>query len=169
MFLTNTFRLFNLKHTLGPLRYFSSTQKQAIELLDKIHREESKISPNIKRATKVDVPQFNEKAVEVSEEVTFKHSPGKFMKYMDTSLEKFFYQRNYTLENFNFYLQVLWEQYKIEEWEKALSRMQILGIKPSPESYNYLLTAYAKLGNIDKAEEVFSLSKLCKSHFYSQK
>ena len=30
--------------------------------------------------------------------------PAEFMKHMDTSLENFFYQRPYTVKNFNFYL-----------------------------------------------------------------
>ena len=36
-----------------------------------------------------------------------KLTPGGYLKYMDTSFESFFYQRDYNLKNFNFYLQVL--------------------------------------------------------------
>jgi hypothetical protein len=36
-----------------------------------------------------------------------KVTPGSYVKHIDTSFESFFYQREYTLKNFNFYLQVL--------------------------------------------------------------
>lgn len=34
------------------------------------------------------------------------------MKYMDSSFEGFFYQREYSLKNFNFLLQILNQQHK---------------------------------------------------------
>lgn len=35
--------------------------------------------------------------------------------------------------------------------------MKLLGVEPDLESYNHLLTVYAKKGEIDKAEEVLAL------------
>lgn len=116
--------------------------------------EEGKISPKIKSVTKDEMPDFSLAKDEISEAVTFKGHPTKFMKYMDTSMEKFFYVREYNLENFNFYLQVLSSQYKAEEAQKAIERMQMLGIEPDSTSYALLMTSFAKLKNIDKVEEI---------------
>ncbi len=55
---------------------------------------------------------------------------------MDTSYESFFYQRDYTLKNFKFYLQVLAQQYKHEDALKAFRRMEDMGLKPDDEAYN---------------------------------
>lgn len=81
------------------------------------------------------------------------------MKYMDTSMEKFFYQRNYTLENFNFYLQVLCSQYKGEETLKVLDQMKTLGIEPDKASYVHVITTFAKLKDIDKVEELIETGR----------
>jgi hypothetical protein len=43
-----------------------------------------------------------------------KTRPGEYLKHMDTAFETFFYQRDYSLKNFNFYLQVLAQQYKAD-------------------------------------------------------
>lgn len=124
--------------------FATSDQKAAVDLLAKIHREAPKVNPKVKEITDVQMPDFNEVQEEMSDAVTFKHTPNKFMKYMDTSMEKFFYQRDYTLQNFNFYLQVLSAQYKVEEAEKAFERMQILGLQPDKETFNHLITVNAK-------------------------
>jgi len=143
-----------------PLRAFSSQHyRDAVDLLDKIQTLEPKISPEVKKLTKIDIPEFMERKQEISEALTFKHTPNKFMKYMDTSMEKFFYQRDYNKKNFNFYLQILSSQYKIEEAEKAIERMKILGIEPDLETYNHLATLYAKQGDVDTVEEIMELGK----------
>lgn len=154
---------FNLTHSI---RCFSTNYSQALDLLSKIHYAESKISPEIKKVTKVDMPNFNERTENISEALTFKHSPNKFMRYMDTSMEKFFYQREYTQKNFNFYLQVLCSQYKTEEIEKAFRNMKTLGIEPDLESYTHLITAFAKLGDIDKVEQIFDEGRVTFSKIF---
>lgn len=82
------------------------------------------------------------------------------MRYAYSTTYRFFYQRNYTLQNFNFYLQVLSAQYKAEEAEKALDKMQILGLQPDKETFNHLITVNAKLKNLDRVEELIEMGKL---------
>jgi len=125
-----------------------------VDLLSKIHREDTKVSPLVKETTKVGMYDFNETKEHISEALTFKSSPGKFMKYMDTGIEKFFYQRDYTLENFNFYLQVLSSQYKGDEAEEVIQKMKILGIKPDYETYTQLIAVSAKLKNVERVEQL---------------
>lgn len=140
--------------------FAKSEKKHAVDLIGKIHREEPKYPPEIKKVADVKMPTFSETLEEGEEEAkTLKYSPNKFMKYMDTSMEKFFYQREYTLKNFNFYLQVLTSQYKAEEAKKVISKMVTLGISPDSESYNHLVTVHAKLGELDKVEEIIAMGK----------
>lgn len=134
-------------------KWFSkSEKKKALDLVGKIHREDVKYSPEIKKVADSKIEEFNELIEEPSEAKTLKYAPNKFMKYMDTSMEKFFYQRDYSITNFNFYLQVLTSQYKVDEVVEVFEKMKILGIQPNSESYTHIITAYSKLGNIDKAE-----------------
>ena len=76
------------------------------------------------------------------------------MKHMDTTFENFFYQRDYTLKNFNFYLQVLAQQYKTKEAMEAYKKMETLGIKPNDETFTQLMTAYAKNKDIEMVEKI---------------
>ena len=66
------------------------------------------------------------------------------MKHLDTSFESFFYQRDYTLQNFQFYLQVLSQQYKKDDALKALRKMEAMGIVPNDTIYNLVMLAFAK-------------------------
>jgi hypothetical protein len=48
---------------------------------------------------------------------------------MDSSLEGFFYKRDYNLQNFNFYLQVLAEQKRFPESLRALEKMKVISLQ----------------------------------------
>ena len=76
------------------------------------------------------------------------------MKHIDTSFESFFYQRDYSLKSFNFYLQVLAQQYKSKEALDALRKMETLGLKPDDQSYNCVMTAFAKNRDIPMVEKL---------------
>lgn len=82
-----------------------------------------------------------------------------YMKNIDSSFEGFFFKREFNLNNFNFYIQVLARQGKREEAENALTKMEEMGIKPNMDTYNQLMVAYARDKNIEKCEEVFDLLK----------
>lgn len=81
-----------------------------------------------------------------------KYAPGHFLKQIDTSFESFFYQRDYTLKNFNFYLQVLAQQYKDEDALKTLRKMETMGLKPDDQTYNQVMVALAKNRKIEQVE-----------------
>jgi hypothetical protein len=63
----------------------------------------------MKKEMKQRFPEFDDKAkVDLNDEVTqAKMSPNAYLKNIDSSFENFFYQRDYSVKNFNFYLQVL--------------------------------------------------------------
>lgn len=67
------------------------------------------MAPLMKKEIKERFPEFDEKApVSMSDEMSqAKMAPGEYLKNIDTSFESFFYQRDYNLKNFNFYMQVL--------------------------------------------------------------
>lgn len=46
-------------------------------------------------------------------------------KKMDSSLEGFFYKRDYNIKNFNFLLQILSEKKQYEESLKILDKMEV--------------------------------------------
>jgi hypothetical protein len=78
-------------------------------------------------------------------------------KKMDSSLEGFFYKRNFSLKNFNFLLQILAEQKKLSESIKALEKMKVknnskskeLGLSPDKTTFNFLIKACAKVNDSD--------------------
>ena len=76
------------------------------------------------------------------------------MKHMDTSFESFFYQRDYSLRSFRFYLQVLAAQYKHEDALKAFRRMESMNIRPDDTIYNLLMLGFAKNRNLEMVEKL---------------
>ena len=92
-------------------------------------------------------------------ELMNKVSSSNYLKLMDSTFEGFFYKRDYTLKNFNFYLQVLAKQHKTDEALEILKKMNTIGITANYESYNHVLSAFSHSKNIEKAEEVFQLAK----------
>lgn len=70
-------------------------------------------------------------------------------------MESFFYQRPYTLENFNFLLNLISEQnpsdFK-ERIDQVIHKMGLLNIKPDEKSYNYIIKAAAKARQVKLAE-----------------
>jgi pentatricopeptide repeat protein len=82
-----------------------------------------------------------------------------YMKHLDSSFEGFFFKREYNLKNFNYYLQVLVRQHKSEQLEEVLNKMEEIGIQPNIQSYNQVLTGYAKSKDIEKCEKIFSIIK----------
>lgn len=82
-----------------------------------------------------------------------------YMKHLDSSFEGFFFKREYNLKNFNYYLQVLIRQHKVDECELTIKKMEEIGIQPNLESYNQLLTGYAKNKDIEQCERIFGIIK----------
>jgi len=82
-----------------------------------------------------------------------------YMKHLDTSFEGFFFKRDFNLNNFNYYIQVLARQGKVQESENALIKMEEMKIQPNIETYTHLMTCYAREKNITKCEELFDLVK----------
>jgi pentatricopeptide repeat domain (PPR motif) len=70
---------------------------------------------------------------------------------MDTSLEGFFYKREYNLANFNFLLQVLAEQKKFDEALKAFEKMKV--------------TSKATPTNLSTRHSIYILTRLHTSSF----
>ncbi len=74
------------------------------------------MAKEIKKELDRRIPEFDDK-VQLSMNDPMmqpKMTPNEFMKNIDTSFESFFYQRDYSLKNFNFYLQVLAQQHKCD-------------------------------------------------------
>lgn len=82
-----------------------------------------------------------------------------FLKKIDSSFEGFFFKREFNLNNFNYYLQVLSRQFKCNEFDGVLQKMKEMGIKPNLTTYTNLITGYARAKDIKKCEEIFSLVK----------
>jgi hypothetical protein len=68
------------------------------------------LAPLMKQELKKRFPEFDEDPSKPAEGggldgfVDPKLTPGGYLKHMDTSFESFFYQRDYSMKNFNFYL-----------------------------------------------------------------
>lgn len=73
-------------------------------------------------------------------------------------MESFFFERPYSLENFNFLINLIAEQSPADylvRLEEALRKMDLLAIKPNEKTYNYLVKAAGKAGDTSKAEAFF--------------
>jgi pentatricopeptide repeat protein len=119
--------------------------------------EKNEISPKLKEEITNMTTLLSEKSSPFYENVMERADAHNYMKMLDSSFEGFFFKREYSLKNFNYYLQVLVRQYKRKECEEAIQKMQELGIKPDIESYVQLLTVYAKSKDIDNSERVFEI------------
>jgi pentatricopeptide repeat protein len=82
-----------------------------------------------------------------------------FLKNIDSSFEGFFFKREFNLNNFNYYIQVLSRQFKCNQFDGVLQKMHEMGIKPNLTTYTNLLTGYARAKDIQKCEEIFTLVK----------
>lgn len=142
---------------------FASKQKNARALMIKSSKklEGPKLSPQVKEALKNDLEKHL--ATRDPTKMTLVDPESiriqDVYKLMDTSLEGFFYKREYNLANFNFLLQVLAEQKKFDEALKAFEKMKTLNIYPNQITYVQLLTACSKAKDAQKAEEIFLEAK----------
>ena len=67
------------------------------------------MAPLMKKELKEKFPEFDaaptlENSMQQGNFDEIKLSPGEYLKHMDTSFESFFYQRDYSVKSFNFYL-----------------------------------------------------------------
>jgi hypothetical protein len=64
------------------------------------------MAPLIKQEIKKRFPEFDDhRKITIHDEgFQAKTSPGEYLKHIDTTYESFFYQRDYSLKNFTFYL-----------------------------------------------------------------
>ena len=73
-------------------------------------------------------------------------------------MESFFYERAYTLENFNFLLNIIAEQAPKDfqdQISQVLNKMALLNIKPDEKSYNYLIKDASNMKEVRLAEQYF--------------
>ena len=69
-------------------------------------------------------------------------------------MESFFFERSYSLENFNFLLNLIAEQAPKDyqaRLQQVLQKMQMLRVKPDEKTYNYLIKAAGKAKDIANA------------------
>lgn len=67
------------------------------------------MAPMMKKEIREKFPEFDaaptlENSMQQGNLDEIKLSPGEYLKHMDTSFESFFYQRDYSMKSFNFYL-----------------------------------------------------------------
>jgi hypothetical protein len=70
---------------------------------------------------------------------------------MDSSVDSFFLKREYTLNNFNFLLNILAEQQNTDKIPAVLDKMAFLKMLPDETSYNYMVKAAANKGDVQLA------------------
>ena len=126
-----------------------------VDLLETVPIKAPKVSPAVKTEIKKKIPAYIDDLMkDIPEDLALEESgdpasfksktPDQFMKHMDSTFESFFYQRDYTLKNFCFYLQVLSHQQKKDDALVAFRRMEQMGIRPNDTAYNYLMLNFAK-------------------------
>lgn len=88
--------------------------------------------------------------------------PQQMLHLLVADFTHFFKNRNFTLNNFNLFLQVCCEQGKDLQAEEAFQKMELYGLKPSIRSYAYIIEVFGKQKNVPKAKTYFdeSLQKI---------
>jgi pentatricopeptide repeat protein len=119
--------------------------------------EKNEISPTIREEIKNMSSFLSDKESLFYDNVMEKADAHNYMKMLDSTFEGFFFKREFTLKNFNYYLQVLTRQNKIPQAEEAFKKMQELGIIPDIETYTHLLTIHAKNKDIENSEKIFEI------------
>lgn len=76
-------------------------------------------------------------------------------------MEAFFFKREYTIDNFNFLLNLLAEQQKADTIPSVIKKMLNLGILPDERSYNYMIKAAAMVEDTALAEIYFKQACKC--------
>lgn len=76
-------------------------------------------------------------------------------KRIDTDLEAFFYKREYNLENFNFMVNLLGHQNKLQHIPQVISKMELMKISPDERTHNYMIKAAAMQNDTLLAEAYF--------------
>ena len=127
-------------------------EKNIIATLD------TNISPDIKSELDSGIKMFTEIEKEDKTPMS-KVDAYYFMKSIDGKFESFFHNREFSIKNFNYYMQVLSSQFKLKEMEATVLKMREMGINPSLNTFVILMTAYAKQKNIAECERVFALIK----------
>ena len=92
---------------------------------------------------------------------TLIRDPTKFYMALDTSFETFFAKKEYNLENFKFYLQILIKNEQIDQLPTTLVKMDKFNIKPDSTIYSIVMSAYAKA---KKFKEVMALFESVKNN-----
>ena len=86
-------------------------------------------------------------------------APESFFAEIDVSLESFFHNRDFTLDNFNLLLQVMSQKGKIDESLGLIEKMKLMGIMPNLRSYIHLITASGRAKDPETSELIFSNAK----------
>lgn len=92
-----------------------------------------------------------------SQNLMEKSDATAYMKSLNSTFEGFFSKRDFTLDNFNFLLQIQSKKLEIDEMQLTLEKMASLDIQPDDISYLHLLNAYSKIPDITNAERVFEI------------
>lgn len=103
-----------LKKVFKPLILYSTASfagkpRAPIDLVKVRTEKKPELAPLMKKELKEKFPEFDQPVTDDNSMLPgqfdeIKLAPGEYLKHMDTSFESFFYQRDYTLKNFNFYL-----------------------------------------------------------------
>lgn len=114
------------------------------------------ISPKIKEQILRTIDE-NDKLKSSSEKEIFfnKIDSFNYFVHLDSNFDSFFANRPYTIENFNFLLQILSKKKKSNEILSTLLTMENLNITPNIQSYLHLLNCYSSEGDISKSQECF--------------
>lgn len=86
-------------------------------------------------------------------------TPDTLLSKLDTSMEGFFYKREFSVSNFNLLLRVYSHKGNIDECLGVIEKMKVLGLIPDVHSYVQLLTACGRARDCKTAELIFDKAK----------
>lgn len=95
------------------------------------------------------------KSVFMSPDLIETITPENALVKLDSSLEGFFYQREYNLNNFNLLIKMLASKKEIDECLSVLEKMKIMGIKPNRQTYVQLMIGSGKAHDPETAENIY--------------
>lgn len=118
-----------------------------------LHVKKTPLSPEVKEQIE------NSLQIQDSNSWQFRR-PGEVLSHLDSTLEVFFQNRPYNVENFNLLLKIQAQHGKVNSAMDSLDKMQILDIQPNLQSYLGVMSAAAKSNLPEVSEKMFDLASV---------
>lgn len=149
------------------LKFFSTSRKLPVNHHSRVKLQQPAIvqtskliNPNIRENLMSSIENIEKVKKESDREIFFnKIDATNYFKSLDSNFDSFFSNKAFTLDNFNYLIQIQSKKSQSQEILRTIEKMEGIGVIPSIQTYLHLLNSYSTKGDIQGAETVFDLIK----------